>query len=205
MFLSLDIKKKFFSTSNVVVICSSSGKLTRSLVEYWRDHVLRPSVSSKSILLSDHWSGQRDPNIYSGVKGRKRLEIPANTTSRIQPLDVYFNRQWKLIARRIFDHVQLDDIVINLSERNNVIRLNSLIYNQLISPLFIPMIQYAWFASGCIDQQPGKFESVNEVCFSVDSSFCQQSNCHLLPFIQCSHCRKFLFFTHFFEVYHYHN
>ena len=185
--------------------CSKSGKLTTSLVEYWRDHVLRPFAPSKSLLLSDYWPGQRSSDIYSSVEGCKRLEIPAHTTSRIQPLDVYFNRQWKLIARRIFDHIQLDDIAINLSERNNIIRLNSLIHNQLSSPLFTPMIKYSWFASGYVEQHPGDFDSVNDVCFSIDSGFCQQPNCHLLPFIRCSHCRKFLCFEHFFEVYHYHN
>jgi Tc5 transposase C-terminal domain len=187
------------------VTCSSSGKLTTSLVEYWRDHVLRPFAPPKSLLLSDYWSGQRRPEIYSAVNGCERLEIPAGTTSRIQPLDVYFNRQWKVLARRIFDHVQLDDIAINLSERNNVIRLNSLIHNQLSSPLFIPMIKYAWFASSYIEHHPGAFESVNEVCFNVDGSFCQQSHCDSLPFIRCSHCRKFVCFEHFFEAYHYHD
>lgn len=188
-----------------MVTCSSSGKLTTSLVEYWRDHVLRPFVPSKSLLLSDYWSGQRQPNIYSVVKGCKRLEIPANTTSRIQPLDVYFNRQWKVIARRIFDHVQLDDIAINLSERNNIICLNSLTHNQLSSPLFVPMIKYAWFESGYIDHHPGDVKSVHDICFNIDATSCQQSTCRLSPFIQCSHCRKAICFEHFFEAYHFHN
>ncbi|CAF4688023.1 unnamed protein product, partial [Rotaria sp. Silwood2] len=103
--MSENIKNKLFPASNVVVTCSSSGKLTTSLVEYWRDHVLRKSVPSQFLLLSDYWPGQRDADIYSAIRGCKRLEIPAHTTSRIQPLDVFFNRQWKLIARRIFDHV----------------------------------------------------------------------------------------------------
>ena len=46
-------------------------------------------------------------------------------------------------ARRIFDYIQLDDIAINLSGRNNVIRLNSLIHNQLSSHLFAPLIKYS--------------------------------------------------------------
>ncbi len=184
--------------------CSSSGKLTTSLVEYWWDHVFRPSISSKSLLISDYWSGQRQPDLYSVVKGCRRLEIPAHTTSCMQPLDVYFNRQWKVIARRIFDHVQLDDIAINLSEWNNIIRLNSLIHNQLSSPLFVPMIKYAWFESSYVDHCPGDFESVNEICFNGDATVCQQSMCRLSPFIQCSHCCKVLCFEHFFEAYHFH-
>ena len=185
--------------------CSSSGKLTTSLVEYWRDHVLRPSVTRHCLLLSDYWPGQRNADIYSVVKGCTRLEIPAHTTSRIQLLDVFFNRQWKTIARRIFGHVQLDDIAINLSERNNIIRLNSLIHNQLSSYLFVPMIKYSWFASGYIDQHPRSFQTVIDICFDVGSNFCPQRSCNLFSFIQCSYGRKFLCFENFFEAYHFHN
>ena len=156
--------------------CSSSGKLTGSLV----DHVLRPFAPSKCLLISDYWPGQRDLKIYSAVQRCKKLEIPAHTTPHIQPVDVYFNRQWKVLARRIFDHVQLDDIAINLSERNNIIQLNSLIHNQLSSAQFVPMMKYAWFASGYIDQDPGSFKSVNEVCFNIGADVCQQSSCHSL-------------------------
>ena len=122
----------------------------------------------------------------------------------IQPLDFYFNRQRKLIARRIFDYIQLDNIAINLSERNNIIHLNFLIHNQLSLSLFMPMIKYSWFAASYVDQHPRIFESFNEVCFNVNGSFCQQSTCHLLSFIQCSYCLKFLCFKHLFEAYHYH-
>ena len=191
----LDIKRKLFPASNIVLTCSSSGKLTTSLVEYWRDHVLRVSAPAQFLLLSDYWPGQRNADIYSTVRGCKRLEILPHTTSRIQPLDVFFNRQWKLIVRRIFDHIQLNDIAINLSERNNIIRLNSLIHNQLSSHLFMPMIKYSWFASGYIDQHPGPFQTVNDICFDIGSNVCQQlgSACNSLSFIQCSNCRKSLF------------
>ena len=97
-------------------------------------------------------------------------------------------------ARRIFDYIQLDDIAINLSGRNNVIHLNSLIHNQLSSHLFVPMIKYSWFASGYINQHPEPFETVNDICFDIGSNFCQQPNCNLLSFIQCSYYRKFLCF-----------
>jgi hypothetical protein len=113
------------------------------LLEYWRHHVFRLFVPSKSVLLSNYWSGQRQPDMYSFVKGCERLEIPAHTTSPIQSLNVYFNRQRIVIVRRTFDHVQLDDIAVNLAVRNNIIRLNSLIHNQLSSPLFVPMIKHA--------------------------------------------------------------
>ena len=57
--ISDNIKAHLYKAENVVVTCSASGKLTTSLVEYWHDHVLLPSISlsSKSLLLSDGWSG----------------------------------------------------------------------------------------------------------------------------------------------------
>ena len=47
------VKPHFFQPKNVVITCSSSGKLTSSLVTYWKDNVLAPSIGSKTLLLSD--------------------------------------------------------------------------------------------------------------------------------------------------------
>ena len=46
---------------------------------------------------------------------------------QIQLFDSYFNRQWRLFARRTFDHNQPDHNAINLSEPHSIIQLNSLI------------------------------------------------------------------------------
>ena len=91
--MSENFKSNLPRVENVVVACSASGKLTTSLVEYWRDNCLIPSLSSqKTLLLSDSWPGQAGgKGIYESVKGLKRLEIPWKTTSKIQPLDVCFN------------------------------------------------------------------------------------------------------------------
>ena len=54
----------------------------------------------------------------------------------------------KVIPRRIYDRVMLNELDVNMSERNNIIRLASLNYNQLFSESFRRMIQYAWYARG---------------------------------------------------------
>ena len=156
--MSNNIKAHLYKAENVVVTCSASGKLTTSLVEYWSDHVLLPSISlsSRSLLLSDSWSGQSDAKgIYEKIKGLYRLEIPLKTTPKIQSLDVFFNRQYKVIAYRVYDRVILEDINLHLAERNNVVRLHSLIHNQLSAPIFVPMIRYAWFKSRYVDDNLG--------------------------------------------------
>ena len=158
--MSDNIDAYLYKADNVTVICSASGKLTTSLVEYWPGHVLLPSISlsSRSLLLSDSWPGRNDAKgIYKKIKGLYRLEILPKTTPKIQSPDVFSNRQYKVIAHRVCDRVILDDINIHLAERNNVIHLHSLIHNQLWAPIFVPMIRYAWFKSGYIVANPGQF------------------------------------------------
>jgi hypothetical protein len=205
--MSENIRSHLLKTSNVVVTCSSSGKLTTSLVEYWRDHVLIPSLAQrkKFLLISDCWGGQKDgKGLYDNIPGCTRVEIPKKTTSRIQPLNVFFNRQMKVIPRRMYDRVMLDGLDINRSDRNNIIRLISLTHNQLSSEIFYRMIQYAWYASGYTDTDPGPFKTVTEVCFAFDDPVCVVSSCDAAPFICCSWCQKPLCFTHFFLNYHFH-
>ena len=65
------VKRNLFEPKNVVITCSSSGKLTSSLVKYWRDKVLIPYIEKKALLLSDSWSGQNDENIYHDIESIK--------------------------------------------------------------------------------------------------------------------------------------
>ena len=79
--MSDNIKRKLFKTDNVVVTCSKPGKLTTSLVEYWINNVLIPTIGDrKCLLLLDYWGGQRDVKLYQLLKYLTRLEIPRKTT-----------------------------------------------------------------------------------------------------------------------------
>jgi hypothetical protein len=132
--MSDKIKKNLFQAPNVTTTCSKSDKLTSSLVEYWIHNVLKPAVGNeKVLLLLDVWGGQTDQKLYSSMKHLRLEIIPKKTTSMIQPLDITFNRQYKHIIRTIYDHVRLYDINCNLSQRNNIIKLTSLCYNQICS------------------------------------------------------------------------
>ena len=134
--MSENIHPYLFKTSNVVIICSSSGKLTTSSVEYWRDHVLLPSPGERErvLLISNRWGGQTDgKGLYDHIPGCAILAVPKKTTDKTQPLDVFFNRQMKVISRRLYDRVLLDELGMNISERNNIIALClSLITNSLV-------------------------------------------------------------------------
>ena len=161
--------------------------------------------SQKTLLLSDSWSGQADgKGIYESVKGLKRLEIPWKTTSKIQPLDVFFNRRWKIIVRKVYERVILDEIDIQLAQRNIIIRLQSLVHNQLSPSVFTPMIRYAWFKGGYTDVDPRHFQTVTQVCFKFKQDYCDMSSCDQFSFIRCSYCNEILCLQDFFLKYHTH-
>ena len=103
--------------------------------------------------------------LYDHIPVAQDLKYRRKTTDHIQPLDVFFNRQMKVIPRRVYDRVLLDELDINISERNNIIRLMSLTHNQLSAEVFRPMIQYAWYASGYIDNHLGSFKNCGRSLF----------------------------------------
>ena len=202
------VKKHLFQPSNVVITCSKSGKLTSSLVRYWCEKCLAPSVDKECLLLSDSYAGQNDPKLYQNLNSKsiQRITIPKNTTCDIQPLDRYFNRQMKILIKRIYHHVAIEQIDINLWERNNIIKLTSLVHNQLSSRVFHDMIQYSWYCSGYTNVNPSPFQNVLQVCFPQATSIeqCQHNSCDETAFINCSICSKRLCFEHFFVQYHFH-
>ena len=202
--ISDNIKRNLFNAKNIVLTCSKSGKLSASLVTYWRDRCFIPNLRAKTILLVDSLPHQINPDIYKDLKNFEYRVIPPKTTTFIQPLDVYYNRQHKKIVRRIYDHVRLDQIDVNLSERNNLIKLQSLAHSQMCSKVFRPMIQYAWFKSRFTNHDPSPFENVKQVCFTFQTDNCSDMNCFDGPMIRCSWCSKELCFYHFFVQYHYH-
>ncbi|CAF4634473.1 unnamed protein product [Rotaria sp. Silwood2] len=158
------VRKNLFRADNIVTNCSASGKLTTLLIRFWIDNCLLPSIRhSRTLLLSDSWKGQGDKHgLYDKIKGLKHLEIPFKTTSKVQPLDVFFYRQWKVIPRRLHDRILLDGMDIDATERNNILKLQSLVHNQISSSIFTSMIKYAWFKAGYLDTHPGPFKTVTE-------------------------------------------
>ncbi|CAF4436366.1 unnamed protein product, partial [Rotaria sp. Silwood2] len=114
------------------------------------------------LLLLDTWGGQTDEQLYSKMKHLRLEMIPKKTTAMVQPLDTTFNRQYKHLVRTIYDHVRLYDIDCNLSQRDNIIKLTSLCYNQMCSKKFIHMHQYSWYKGGYLAKSPGSFQNVED-------------------------------------------
>ncbi|KYQ49481.1 hypothetical protein ALC60_11447 [Trachymyrmex zeteki] len=99
---------------------------------------------------------------------------PKDTTGKIQPLDVYGFRIWKNFAKRFSDTVLLLESNINLHERNNIIKLQSLIHNQLSSPRYHNLFKYSWFKSGYTNERPEEFENPVELRFYLVLTKVQQ-------------------------------
>ena len=110
--------------------------------------------------------------------------------------------QMKNFIKRLYNHVVLDEIPINLYERNNIIKLVSLVHNQLIAPVFNKMIRFARIA--CEDD-PSPFENANDIYFPHETTHakCEVHHCQNFVFITCAHCLKKYCFRHFSVAYHY--
>jgi len=108
----------------------------------WLEEAYFPNIGSDNVLLIDSWTC---PNIISDLTplGKHTMIIPKGTTGKIQPLDVYEFRIWKNFAKRFSDTVLLLESDINLHERNNIIKLQSLIHNQLSSPRYHNLFKYS--------------------------------------------------------------
>lgn len=136
--------------------------------------------------------------------------IPKSTTRFCQPLDVYFFRQYKVLTfkivqcqrNRFFDKIDS----IKPKDRLFLIKMHSIVYNQLQSILYRPMLVYAWRKPGydTPEEVPAEFKSVLEINFDIRNQTCCE--CDSYAFIHCSHCRKYFCYAHFMgpSAYHMH-
>ena len=177
------------------------------LFKIWLEKVFYPHIGPQSILLLDSWSGHCDKVIEETMPKNKIVnvkKIPTGTTGKIQPFDVYGFRIWKNFVRHFSDQVTLMDYDLNLHLRNNIIKMQSLVHNQLSSPRYKNMFKYSWYKSGYINEKPDEFENPVEFSFGDSCNVrCELEGCNNIAITRCGWCKKSLCFKHFFEDYHY--
>ena len=66
---------------------------------------------------------------------------------------------------------------VNLHLRNNMIKLQSLVHNQLSSPRYINIFKQVWFKSNYIDKKPEKFDNPVEFGFGDSQPHCEIPGC----------------------------
>ena len=167
-------------------------------------------MPNECLLILDEYSGQKDDEIFQLEDERfsnkilSRLTIPAGTTGILQPLDKGCFRFAKGFARHIHHHVILENIEINLKDRNIIQKTKSLIFSQLASRKFRSFFVHAWDA---LENIKTDFSPNNFLKNFFDISDLSCALCSKSPFIKCAydHCKKTLCFEHFFIDYHYHS
>ncbi|XP_043286597.1 uncharacterized protein [Venturia canescens] len=184
------VEQTIFQPSNIFRSVSKSGKATSEHFKTWLQEVFFPNVGEKSVLLIDFWSGHC-PRVVDGATPHNKeivtMIIPKGTTENIQPLDVFGFKIWKNYVRHFSDSVMLLDYDLNLHLRNNIIKLQSLVHNQLSSPRYKNLFRYAWFKSGYIEERSEHFENPIEFAFGMSSQTqCEMKGCTNVAIIRCS-------------------
>lgn len=199
------VKQNLFKASNIYLQASKSGKMSSELLQTWLQDVFFPNCGKTAVLLLDSWSGQCERTVREVTPkdtNFRLMTIPKGTTGKIQPLDVFGFRFWKNFVRKISDAVILFGSDINLHERNNIIKLQSITHNQLSSPRFKNVFKYAWYKSGYLNEKPPAFENPVEYCFQiVEDPICKI--CGDIAIIKCAWCKTLLCLKHLFIEYHY--
>lgn len=96
------------------------------------------------LLLANSWSGYSEPSQARDLErmGAKLLKIPARTTDKLQPLDVNFNRQYKIFYDRVMEEASYSDILQNVTSRKGILNLHSLVIDQFTSARYRALILF---------------------------------------------------------------
>jgi len=130
-------------------------------------------------------------------------KIPSGTTAKIQPLDVYGFRVWKNFARYLSDKIILMDYDLKLHLRNNIIKLQSLVHNQLSSPRYVNIFKYSWYKSGYLTEKPPRCDNPVDFSFAFGNIKCELEKCNDVSIIRCGWCKKSLCLKQYFDDYHF--
>lgn len=186
------------------------------------DHARRAADATclekpKILLLADMAPFQMSENQIMRLRGMKAkvLKIPAGTTDEVQPLDVGFFRQLKLFAKRVSAQARYDRISVRT--REEVINLQSLMYNQLQAAIYRDLLRYSWHRTDpnffsdeleCpIVQKNGKIvpREVKDINFNLQRGrHCEITGCNHSAFIKCAHCGRHLCLKHFLDRHCFH-
>ena len=156
--------------------------------------VLNPHLSTNSLVFCGSWSGHKDEQVLLEASGGKDVDLknfPPKTTKYAQPLNMYFFRQYKIHAKRITDFIKLcsSNMQPELHVRFFIMKLHSVIYNQLSAEAYRPMLRYAWQNSDYDTGEPvDNFTGVIDVAFSIDIIECAVMKCYHLAFLHCAFC-----------------
>lgn len=155
----------------------------------------------KLLLIADSWAGNNAIAPIARPKGIKVLTVPERCTGTLQPLDVGFMRQYKLFINRITDRALQEGLLDQITTREGILNMHSLVWNQFNSPHYEDMLRHTWHGLDLdfndAEMQVSPPRRVIEIQFPVNMPLCSHTGCQNRGFIRCSHCGKFLCLEHF--------
>lgn len=183
---------------NLVITPSSSGLVHHKHIDVFATRVLHPHIGdSNALLIQDSLATQRRADHWSSMENLRIETIPPKCTGKHQPLDVSFNHPFKQLTNKIdnfLGNLKIQKPALDLPsphEREFKLREVSLIWQQFKSPVYYPMLSYAWCKSGYSLAEDcevyERFESTLECQLQLKKTVCEE--CKKEPtFVRCSHC-----------------
>lgn len=202
--LSSNVLANMFQSPNLYVTFTQSGKMGKRDLSHFIEHILVPSLGARNLILFDSWRAFNNPSyIQPFIPEEKVLNveiIPEHTTGDIQPLDRFGFRPWKSYSKQFSDYVRINNVEFHgnesLQTRNNVLKLQAIIHNQLSSPRFINMWKYAWYKCGYMDGDEPKFIHPITFAFKFNLEDCK---CGKVAMVRCAWCKNFMCFYCLFK------
>lgn len=159
----------------------------------------------KILLLANSWGGHSSDQHAEDLlaRGIFELRIPKHTTARLQPLDVQVFRQYKIFVKRITEAASHLGIVQQVIDRYGIIRMHSVIWDQLHAPVYRDMLLWAWRNTDPdFSEDELTYGAPPRMVLDVQFGFnrtigCETENCSARAFIRCAHCGKHLCLNHF--------
>jgi hypothetical protein len=201
------VQEILFRPVNIYIQASKSGKLTSKHFKTWFSEVYLPNTGPKSMLLLDSRTGHCPSQLEQCLDSTKQRSTIFNHSKEDNGPHSAFRCVWipdlEKFMQTFSDYVILQQEDVNLHSRNEIIKLQSLTHNQLSSPRFKNLFQYAWYRSGYLDTHPGDFLNPVHFCFFKKKNISKCSICGMAAFIRCAWCGEYFCFKHFYEEYHY--
>lgn len=178
---------------NLHIYWSRSGLMGKEIAKMWMEEVFLKHVEKDSVLIIDSWTGYKEmmqmPQIPT--KKLKIIQLPPKTTSRLQPADVYFNRPFKNMIRRVCNKVRWLHNDFILAIRANILVILDMLYNQFMAPRFENLLRYAWYRAGYTEDHPEEFKTPVQFCLGYRGYIkCESDSCPNLCFLRCAYCEK---------------
>lgn len=195
------VSQRMIKPPNLVITASKSGIMDRKCLQVFIIECLSDALpdNQRNLLLVDHWTPFRNHDYFKqNMPASKLLDIeniPKGCTSICQPLDCYGFRPIKDYIRLFTRYMRALHRDVNMGERNNIIKLMSIVHNQLSAQRFRDMWRYSFVKAGLSEVLGTQYEVPASYAFRFGIE-----NCHCLGLarIRCCRCENFFCLKHFF-------